>query len=34
MVHFCYKGGRGICEHMHIKAFKIRAGLCIDIEPV
>ena len=27
MVHFSYKGGCGVCECMHIKAFKRRAGL-------
>ena len=27
MVHFSYKGGCDIHEHMHIKAFKRTAGL-------
>ena len=25
--HFSYKGGCGVCERMHIKAFKRRTGL-------
>ena len=27
MERFSYKGGCGVCEYMHIKAFKRRSGL-------
>ena len=33
MKRFSYKGGRDVCGHTHIEAFKRRAGLCYTSTP-